>query len=119
MNKILCAVLATAVFYAGSNSVDAQSLTVSDGVVRIGVLTDMSGVFSDLAGAGSVTAAQMAIDDFKATKKPSFKVELVTADHQNKADVASSKAREWMDKEGLAMLVGGTSSGTGRSFSRA
>jgi len=57
---------------------------ISDGVVRIGVLTDMSGVFSDLGGAGAVTSAQMAVDDFVEQAKPPFKVELVSADHQNK-----------------------------------
>jgi branched-chain amino acid transport system substrate-binding protein len=50
--------------------------------VKIGVLTDMAGLFSDLAGAGAVTAAQMAIDDFIEKEKPPLKVELVSADHQ-------------------------------------
>ncbi|MCX7309090.1 MAG: ABC transporter substrate-binding protein [Afipia sp.] len=117
MNKILCAVLATAVFYAGGNSVGAQSSAVSDGVVRIGVLTDMSGVFSDLAGAGAVTAAQMAIDDFKAAKKPSFKVELVTADHQNKPDIATGIAREWYDTGGVDLITEVINSGVALAVS--
>ncbi|NDU92944.1 MAG: ABC transporter substrate-binding protein, partial [Ferrovum sp.] len=71
---------------------------ISDGVVRIGVLTDMSGAYSDLAGPGAVIAAQMAVEDFVAHQKPAFKVEIVSADHQNKGDIASNKAREWFDR---------------------
>jgi branched-chain amino acid transport system substrate-binding protein len=79
---------------------------LSDGVVRIGVLTDMSGLYSDLGGAGSVLAAKMAIDDFKAAEKgKAFPVELVSADHQNKADVGAQKAREWYDTQGVDMVT--------------
>lgn len=77
----------------------------SDNTVKIGVLADMSGVFSDLSGASSVTAARMAIDDFIKNEKPSFKIELVYADHQNKTDVAASRAREWYDVEGVDMIT--------------
>lgn len=72
---------------------------VSDGVVKIGVLTDLSGTYSDLAGKGAVLATKMAIDDFIAAEKPNFKVELVSADHQNKGDIAANKAREWFEKD--------------------
>lgn len=73
----------------------------SDDTVKVGVLTDLSGLYSDLAGQGSVVAAQMAIDDATGGtgKLLGKKVELVSADHQNKADVASSKARTWFDVE--------------------
>lgn len=74
---------------------------VSDGVVKVGVLTDMSGTYSDLTGAGAVLATQMAIDDFIAKEKPSFKIEMVSADHQNKADIAANKAREWFERDGV------------------
>ncbi|BBU69711.1 ABC transporter substrate-binding protein [Fluviibacter phosphoraccumulans] len=74
---------------------------VSNNVVKIGVLTDMSGTYSDLAGPGTVTATKMAIDDFMANEKPNFKVEMVQADHQNKADIASNKAREWFERDGV------------------
>jgi branched-chain amino acid transport system substrate-binding protein len=74
---------------------------VSGNVVKIGVLTDLSGTYSDLAGSGAVLATQMAIDDFIAKEKPAFKIEMVTADHQNKADIASNKAREWIEREGV------------------
>ncbi|PUE40141.1 ABC transporter substrate-binding protein [Limnohabitans sp. Bal53] len=74
---------------------------VSGGVVKIGVLTDMSGTYSDLTGAGAVLSTQMAIDDFMAKEKPSFKIEMVSADHQNKADIAANKAREWFERDGV------------------
>jgi branched-chain amino acid transport system substrate-binding protein len=74
---------------------------VSDNVVRIGVLTDLSGAYSDIAGKGAVIATQMAIDDFLAKEKPAFKVEMVSADHQNKGDIAANKAREWIERGGV------------------
>jgi branched-chain amino acid transport system substrate-binding protein len=74
---------------------------VSDNVVRIGVLTDLSGAYSDIAGKGTIVATQMAIDDFIAKEKPAFKVEMVSADHQNKGDIAANKAREWFEKGGV------------------
>jgi len=74
---------------------------ISGGVVKIGVLTDLSGTYSDLAGSGAVLATQMAIDDFIAKEKPGFKIEMVSADHQNKADIASNKAREWFERDGV------------------
>lgn len=74
---------------------------ISGGSVKIGVLTDMSGTYSDLTGSGAVLATRMAIDDFIAKEKPNFKIDMVTADHQNKADIASNKAREWFEREGV------------------
>ncbi|MFX8727439.1 ABC transporter substrate-binding protein, partial [Acinetobacter baumannii] len=71
----------------------------------IGVLGDMSGVFQDLSGASSVAAAKMAVDDFVKNEKPSFKVELVTSDHQNKPDIAVSRVREWYDVDGVDMVT--------------
>ncbi|MER2554311.1 MAG: ABC transporter substrate-binding protein [Thauera sp.] len=79
----------------------AASAQISGNTVKVGVLTDMSGTYSDLAGAGAVLATQMAIDDFIAEAKPAFKVEMLSADHQNKADIASNKAREWFEREGV------------------
>lgn len=79
-------------------TVGAASAQVSDGTVKIGVLTDLSGVYSDVAGKGTVIATQMAIDDFNAKEKPSFKIEIVSADHQNKGDIAANKAREWFEQ---------------------
>jgi branched-chain amino acid transport system substrate-binding protein len=83
----------------------------SDGVVKIGVLTDMTGYYSDLAGPGSVVAAQMAIDDFGG-KVGNAKIVLVSADHQNKADIASNTARKWFDEEKVDAIADLVSSST-------
>jgi len=84
---------------------------VSDGVVRIGVLTDMTGFYSDLAGPGSVLAVKMAVADFggKVLGKP---VDVVSADHQNKADIASNTARKWFDENQVDVVVDLVNSGT-------
>jgi branched-chain amino acid transport system substrate-binding protein len=84
---------------------------VSDGAVRIGVLTDMTGFYSDLAGPGSVLAVQMAVADFggKVLGKP---IEVLSADHQNKADIASNTARKWFDENGVDAVVDLVNSGT-------
>ena len=77
--------------------------------IRIGFLTDMSSAYADLDGKNGAMAIQMAIDDFGG-KVGGLPVELISADHQNKADIAASKAREWMDTQDIRMLVGGTHS---------
>jgi branched-chain amino acid transport system substrate-binding protein len=69
---------------------------VSDGINKIGVMNDMSGLYADIAGPGSVVAAKMAVEDFGAAKK-GMKVEVVGADHQNKPDIGSSIANQWYD----------------------
>ena len=81
------------------------------GPVKIGFITDMSGLYADIDGPAGGEMVKWAVQDFggKVLNRP---IEVLTADHQNKADVAASKAREWFDKDGLSMLVGGTSSGT-------
>ena len=81
------------------------SAQVSDNVVRLGVLTDLSASYSDLSGTGAVLATQMAIDDFIAKEKPAFKIELVSADHQNKGDISSNKAREWFEKDKVDVVT--------------
>ncbi|MDH2352596.1 ABC transporter substrate-binding protein [Bradyrhizobium sp. SSUT112] len=77
---------------------------VSDKVVRIGVLTDMSGLYQDTNGSGSVEAARMAAEDFESAHK-GIKVEVIFADHQNKADVASAIVRRWLDVDGVDAVV--------------
>jgi branched-chain amino acid transport system substrate-binding protein len=107
MKRTLIASLVGAACLAGTAAgLNAQSgPKLSDGVVKIGVLTDLSGAYSDLAGQGSIIAAQMAIDDFKAMEKgKAFPIELVSADHQNKGDVASNKAREWFERDKVDMI---------------
>jgi branched-chain amino acid transport system substrate-binding protein len=84
---------------------------ISDGVVKIGVLTDMTGAYSDLAGPGSLAAAQMAAEDFGG-KVAGAKIVVVSADHQNKADVASNVARKWIDEEQVDVIVDLVSSST-------
>ena len=77
---------------------------ISDGIVKIGMLIDLSGVYADIVGPGSVIAANMAIADFggKVLGKP---IELIVADHQNKADLTAAKAREWFDTQKVDMLA--------------
>lgn len=77
---------------------------ISGDVVKIGVLTDMSSLYADLAGPGSVAAAQMAIADFGGTVAGK-KIELVSADHQNKPDIGSAIARRWFDNDGVDMIA--------------
>ena len=72
--------------------------------VKIGVLNDRSGVYADLSGEGSVVAARMAAEDFDAAGK-GINVEIVSADHQNKPDVASTLARQWFDQDGVDVIV--------------
>jgi branched-chain amino acid transport system substrate-binding protein len=77
---------------------------ISGGVVKIGVLSDMSSLYSDIGGGGSVVAARLAIEDF-APAKHGMKVELVSADHLNKPDVGSSIARQWYDVDGVDVII--------------
>lgn len=95
----------------------AASAQVSGDVVKIGFITDLSGLYSDIDGQGGVEAIKMAIADFGGTVLGK-KIELVTADHQNKPDIAASKAREWFDRDGVDMLIGGTNSGTSLAMSK-
>jgi branched-chain amino acid transport system substrate-binding protein len=87
------------------------SAQISDDVVKVGVLTDMTGAYSDLAGPGSLVAAQMAAEDFggKVLGKP---IVIVSSDHQNKADVASNAARKWFDEEKVDAIADLVSSST-------
>ncbi|NNM72803.1 ABC transporter substrate-binding protein [Enterovirga aerilata] len=78
----------------------APAIAQGERPVRVGVLTDMSGVYGTITGKGAVEAARMAVEDFKAGH-PGFQVELVSADHQNKPDVAVALARQWMDVDGV------------------
>ncbi|MDB5767001.1 MAG: transporter substrate-binding protein [Collimonas fungivorans] len=93
--------------------VAAQNM-VSAGVVKIGVLTDMSGLYSDIAGQGSVVAVKMAVEDFGG-KVPGHPIQVVSADHQNKADVAAGKAREWLDTQQVDMITDLVNSSTALS----
>jgi branched-chain amino acid transport system substrate-binding protein len=85
------ALAAAAMLFAGT-----ASAQYSDGVIKIGVMNDMSGLYSDITGPGSVWAARKAVEDFGAAAK-GMKVEILAADHQNKPDIGSNIARQWID----------------------
>ena len=113
MKKLALAVSAAAAFGAAGSA----SAQVSGDVVKIGFITDISGLYSDIDGQGGVEAIKMAIADFGGTVLGK-KIEIVTADHQNKADIAASKAREWFDQAGVDMLLGGTNSGANLAMAK-
>ena len=102
-SRIIVSSLATVAMALASVQVRAQA-PVSDGVVRIGVLTDMSGQFSHESGEGSVTAVKMAVEDFGG-KVLGVPIEVVVADHLNKPDVAATKARQWFDTQQVDMVA--------------
>ncbi|MDB5885057.1 MAG: extracellular ligand-binding receptor [Polaromonas sp.] len=95
----------------------AAAAAQDTGPVKIGFITDMSSLYADIDGPAGAEMVKWAVQDFggKVLNRP---VEVLTADHQNKADVASSKAREWIDKDGLSMLIGGTNSGTALAMAK-
>jgi branched-chain amino acid transport system substrate-binding protein len=108
MTRTLAALALALPLYTGRA---AAADKISDGVVKVGVLTDMTGYYSDLSGPGSVLAARMAVDDFggKVLGKP---IEIVSADHQLKADVASNTARKWFDENQVDVIADLVSSST-------
>jgi branched-chain amino acid transport system substrate-binding protein len=106
MKKTAIATLAASLFVAASMPVQAQ--TVSDNEIRIGVLTDLSGIYSAIEGPGGVLAAQMAARDFGG-QVLGKKIVITSADTQSKADLASSKAREMFERDKVDMIVGNVS----------
>jgi branched-chain amino acid transport system substrate-binding protein len=87
----------------------AARAEIAKDTIKIGVLTDMSGLYSDLSGAGAVEAVKMAVADFGGTLNGK-KIEIISADHQNKPDVATSIARKWFDENGVDMITDLTTS---------
>jgi branched-chain amino acid transport system substrate-binding protein len=112
--KAMTVAVSAALAMGFSASASAQ---ISNDVVRIGFITDISGLYSDIDGQGGIEAIKMAIADFGGNVNGK-KIELVTADHQNKADIAASKAREWFDQQNLDMLIGGTNSATSLAMAK-
>ena len=107
--------LAVAAAFAGlAGTAQAQ---ISGDVIKIGLITDMSGVYADVDGPAGAEAVKMAIADLGGAINGK-KIEFVVADHQNKADIAASKAREWFDQQGLDMLIGGTNSGANLAMAK-
>ncbi len=108
MKRMLAGLLAATALAAAT---PAPAQKISDDVVKIGLILDMSSIYADITGKGSADAAQMAIDDFggKVLGKP---IELVYADHQNKADIAASKAREWFENDHVDAILDVAASAT-------
>ena len=107
MKLKMTALAAAAALAFAAGTAQAQ---ISGNVVKIGVLNDQSSLYADLSGQGSVVAAKMAIEDFKAKEK-GLNVEVIFADHQNKADVGSQIANKWYDSEGVDVIVDTPNSG--------
>ncbi|GJI89250.1 ABC transporter substrate-binding protein [Duganella hordei] len=95
----------------------AAQAQVSGDTIKIGLITDMSGLYTDIDGAGGAEAVKMAIAD-AGVVIAGKKVEFISADHQNKADIAASKAREWFDQQGVDLLIGGTNSGANLAMAK-
>jgi branched-chain amino acid transport system substrate-binding protein len=102
MQTTVKALMALAAFCAAAGTAHAQ---YSDGVIKIGVMNDQSGLYADLSGQGSVWAARKAIDDFCKTTKCHDKIEVVFADHQNKPDIGSNVVRQWYDVDKVDVVV--------------
>ena len=115
MKRTVLAIAATAACAIGfSLPATAQ---VSGNTIKVGLITDLSGVYSDVDGPGGAEAVKMAIAD-AGGMIDGKKVEFIVADHQNKADIAASKAREWFDQQGVDMLIGGTNSGANLAMAK-
>ncbi|MBI4723686.1 MAG: ABC transporter substrate-binding protein [Rhodomicrobium sp.] len=103
-------------FVAAAALLASMTASQAETAVKIGILNDRSGLYADLAGEGSVIAAKMAIEDFKAAEK-GLKVEVVAADHQNKPDIGVNKAREWYDQDGVDAIFDVPNSGVALAIS--
>ena len=108
---------AVSLLFGVSAGAQQPATPASNAPLKIGILADFASVYADIGGQGNVEAAKIAIEEFGGQMfgKP---IELVSADHQNKADIAASKAREWMDQQGLDFLLGGTNSATGLAMNK-
>jgi branched-chain amino acid transport system substrate-binding protein len=103
-HKLTLALSVAMLLMAGCGDKETGDGAISGNVVRIGVLTDLSGLYSDVGGQGSIVAAQMAAEDFGG-EVHGAKIDVVSADHQNKADIAAQRAREWIDRGGVDMIT--------------
>lgn len=114
---LISALFAFGTGQAASPGSTVKSGAVSDDVVRIAVLSDMSGLYADIGGAGSVEAARMAVADFGG-KVLGKNIEVIYADHQNKPDVGSQVVRRWFDTQGVDMVVDGNNSAVAIAISK-
>ena len=110
-NRISALLLGTALMFGASSAALAQDKTI-----KIGVLTDNSGLYSDLGGAGSTLAAQMAVEDSGLAAK-GWKIDVISADHQNKPDIAVNTARQWIDVEKVDIFMDVLNSGVALAVS--
>jgi branched-chain amino acid transport system substrate-binding protein len=101
MKRTLLSTLAAAACLVGT----AAQAQISDGIVKIGVLNDMSGLYSDITGQGSVLAAKLAVEDYIKASGSKLKVEVGGADHQNKPDIGSNITRQWYDTDKVDMIA--------------
>src|SRR5215813_9662325 len=108
MNKLVAVLTAAAGLVLGAGA-SAQTL---DKVVKVGALGDQSGVYQDIGGPGSTVAAQMAVEDSGLLAK-GWKIDLISADHQNKPDVGTNIGKQWVDVEKVDVFVDLASSGVG------
>jgi branched-chain amino acid transport system substrate-binding protein len=104
MNLSRRSLLGSAAAIGTAATLAARPARAQGATLKVGVLTDMSGPYQDLAGPGSVVATQMAANEFMAAN-PGLKVEIVSADHQNKADIAAGTARQWYDRDGVDLII--------------
>ena len=109
MKKQLLRIAAGALAWGIVASASAQA--PDNGTIKIGFITDMSGPYADTDGPGGLAAIKMAVKDFGG-KVLGKKIEVLSADHQNKADIAASKARQWIDEDHIKLLIGGVNSAT-------
>ena len=114
MKRKLLTIAAAAACALGSTA-QAQ---ISDNLVKIGVMGDMSGLYSDITGPGSVLAARMAVEDYMKATRSSLKVEVVSADHQNKPDIGSNIARQWYDTDKVDMIADVPTSSVGLAVAK-
>ena len=109
MKKISKKIVTTAIATVVTALFTSANAQISGDTVKIGFITDISGLYGDIDGQGGIEAIKMAISDFGGSVNGK-KIELLTADHQNKPDIAAGKAREWIDQQGVDMLIAGTNS---------
>jgi branched-chain amino acid transport system substrate-binding protein len=111
--KLLSIAAAAACVFGG-----AAQAQISDGIVKIGVMNDMSGLYSDITGPGSLSAARMAVEDYVKATGSKLKIEVVGADHQNKPDVGSNVARQWFDTDKVDMIADVPTSSVGLAVAK-
>ena len=109
-------ITAIALAASAALSLPAQA-QISGDTIKIGMITDLSGVYADVDGNGGAEAVRMAIADLGGAINGK-KIQFVVADHQNKPDIAASRAREWFDQQGVDMLIGGTNSGASLAMAK-